>query len=153
MIYKIAYLLVAILSLIEAQELTEYLNHTDFSLEQRSCVSLQIGREYLRYSLSKVITRYVSEYMDSKPRLEMPGSNTTQLQFNGTSANVFLTPIHELGAFHMMKSPNVKNNKAKVEVTLPAILKLAPRDLYDEDSTQDYMPGLDIIDAQEYFEY
>jgi hypothetical protein len=38
-------------------------------------------------------------------------------------------------------------------VTLPTIFKLAPRDLYDENSTQDVMPGLDIIDAAVYFEY
>jgi len=91
--------------------------------------------------------------MESKPRIEMPSKNTTELTFNGTSANVKIEPIHELGEIHMMKSPKKSNNKSKIEITLPTIFKLAPRDLYDENSTQDVMPGLDIIDAAVYFEY
>ena len=51
----------------------------------------------------------------------------------------------------MIKS-SLSDTKVKAEVLLPCKLSLAPRDLYDEDSTQDVMPGLDIIDYEKYFD-
>tara|TARA_B110000285_G_C14750532_1_gene434953 strand:+ start:132 stop:464 length:333 start_codon:yes stop_codon:yes gene_type:complete len=108
--------------------------HTDFSLGQRSCVSLQTGKEYLRYSMSKIIYRYVDDFMQSKPRIEFASSDQPNLKYNGTSANIYLKPVHELGRISMIKS-SLKDTKVKAEVVLPCKLSLAPRDLYDEDST------------------
>jgi hypothetical protein len=43
-------------------------------------------------------------------------------------------------------------NKFQVALTLPLKIRMAPRDLWDEDSTQAVAPGLDIIDFRQYFE-
>ena len=130
-----------------AQDNEQLLTHTDFSLDQRSCVSLQAGKEYLRYTMSKIIYRYVDDFMETKPRIKFESQNLPNLKFNGTDANIYLKPLHELGSVHFVKS-SLNDNKVKVDGVLPCKLSLAPRDLYDEDSTQDVMPGLDIIDYE-----
>ena len=63
---------------------------------------------------------------------------------DGNRVNLYVEAKQEVGDLTLSKS--------KVTQTLPLKIRMAPRDLWDEDSTQDIAPGLDIIDFKQYFE-